>query len=114
MIWTVHTSDVAEQNLQGIERYIADVLLEPITAEKQVDRILTAMESLDQFPLRYRLYEQEPWRSKGFRVFSVDNYLIFYLPDEAAATVAISRIIYGAQDIPAQLEQLETQLEQSE
>jgi len=104
MIWTVHTSDAAEQMLQEIESYIADVLLEPITAAKQVDRILTAIESLDHLPLRHRLYEHEPWHSLGVRVFPVDNFLIFYLLDEAARTVTVSRIIYGSRDIPAQLE----------
>jgi len=107
MIWTVHTSDVADRNLLEIESYIADVLLEPITAEKQADRILTAIESLDQLPLRHRLYEHEPWHSLGFRVFPVDNYLIFYLSDEAARIVTVSHIIYGSRDIPAQLEQSE-------
>ena len=107
MTWTVHTSDVAEQGLQEIESYIADVLSEPIIAEKQVDRILAAIESLDELPLRHRLYEHEPWQSLGFRVFPVDNFLIFYLPDEAARTVTVSHVIYGSRDIPVQLEQSE-------
>jgi len=107
MTWTVYASELADRGLQEIETYIADVLLEPATAGKQIDRILTAMESLDHFPLRHRLYEHEPWHSLGLRVLPVDNYLILYLPDETTKTVMISHVIYGARDIPIQLEETE-------
>jgi len=105
MIWNIHISDDAEQSLQEIESYIADILLEPTTTEKQVNRILTAIESLDQFPLRYRLYEHEPWRTMGLRILPVDNYIVLYLPNEVKAMITVVHIIYGGRDIPAQLEQ---------
>jgi toxin ParE1/3/4 len=107
MIWSIEVSNEAKRSLLEIERYIADVLLEPATAEKQLYRIRDAIWKLDQLPLRHRLYEHEPWHSLGFRVFPIDNFLIFYLPDEATATVTISHIIHGSRDILAQLEQSE-------
>ena len=33
-------------------------------------------------------------------VFPVDNYLVFYLPDEAEHTVYIVRIMYSGRDVP--------------
>ena len=93
MIWKVDYSEDAEQDLQGIYDYIANVLLEPATAENQTDRILDAVDTLDYMPLRYRLCDKGPWRSKGLRVLPVDNYLVFYLPDESQNSVSIVRIM---------------------
>ena len=70
---------------------------------RQTERIMDAADSLDYMPFRYRLYGNEPWRSKGLRVLPVDNYLIFYLPDESKNTVLIIRIMYGGRDISKHL-----------
>ena len=103
MNWNVNYTYDALQDLQTIYDYISLILLEPGIAAKQTDRIMDAADSLDYMPLRYRLYENEPWRSRGLRVLPVDNYLIFYLPDETINSVAIIRIMYGGRDIDKQL-----------
>lgn len=103
MIWKVNYTEDAEQDLQSIFDYISDVLLEPVTATNQTNRIMDAADSLDHMPLRYRLYDKEPWQSRGLRVMPVDNYLVFYLPDETKKTVAIIRIMYGGRDIDKHL-----------
>jgi toxin ParE1/3/4 len=103
MIWKVNYTEDAEQDLQSIFDYISDVLLEPVTAANQTNRIMDAADSLDHMPLRYRLYDKEPWRSRGLRVMPVDNYLVFYLPDETKKIVAIIRIMYGGRDIDKHL-----------
>ena len=41
----------------------------------------------------------------ALRFFPVDNYLIFYLPNESKKVVIIYRIIYGGRDIKKLLEQ---------
>jgi len=107
MIFKVIYSTDAQRNLHEIRAYIHDVLREPQTAQKQLRRIIKAVRGLDQLPFRHRTYEHEPWRSLGFRSFPVDNYLIIYLPNEDAQTVTVAHIIYGARDIPAQLEETE-------
>ena len=103
MIWKVNYTEDAEQDLQSIFDYISGVLLEPVTAANQTNRIMDVADSLDHMPLRYRLYDKEPWRSRGLRVMPVDNYLVFYLPDETKKTVAIIRIMYGGRDIDKHL-----------
>ena len=103
MTWNVEYTDDAEQDLQGIYDYISDTLLEPVTAAKQANRIMDAVDSLGQMPLRYRLYDNELWRAKGLRVLPVDNYLVFYLPDEPKSIVSIIRIMYGGRDIEKHL-----------
>ena len=99
MKWRVDYTDVALEDLQGIFDYISLVLLEPGVAANQADRIMDAADSLDHMPMRYRIYDKEPWRSRGLRVLPVDNYLIFYLPDESKHTVSIIRIMYGGRDV---------------
>lgn len=59
--------------------------------------------SLDEMPQRYKLYDDEPWHSRGLRTLPVNNYLIFYLADEEKAVVTVIRIIYGGRDISKQL-----------
>ena len=104
MSWDIQYDPDAEQELDRIFAYICDVLIEPEIAKKQVARIVSAAASLDHFPLRHRLCDFEPWRSRGVRVLPVDNYLIFYYPNESTHLVTILRIIYGARDLAAQLE----------
>ena len=103
MIFHVAYSAEARQDLRDIYEYIAYELLVSETAAGQTERIMKAIRSLEQMPMRHRLYEEEPWYSQGLRVLPVDNYLVFYLPDENSATVNIIRIMYGGRDIDKQL-----------
>jgi len=104
MIWKVIYTESAYRDLDGIFDHIADVLLEPVIAQNQTDRIMDAVDSLDNMPLRHRLYEHDPWRSRGWRIMPVDNYLVFYLPVEAERTVFIMRIMHGSRNIVAHLD----------
>lgn len=103
MKWKIVYSAQARQDLRNIYEYIAYNFLMPETATKQVQRIMNEMRSLDEMPLRFRLYDREPWYSQGLRFFSVNNYLVFYLPDENQNIVNIVRIMYSGRDIDKQL-----------
>jgi toxin ParE1/3/4 len=63
--------------LRGIYEYIVFTLYEPEVAAGQLDRIESAIMSLDEIPERFRLYEKEPWHSRGLRQFPIDNYIFF-------------------------------------
>ena len=99
-------SEQAFNDLQAIYEYIAFELLVPGVAANQVDRIMKSIKALSEMPMMYKAYEEEPWRSKGIRVFPVDNYLVLYLPKENLNTVNIVRIIYGGRDVKRQLEKI--------
>lgn len=103
MIFHVAYSAKARQDLRDIYEYIAYELLVPETAARQTERIMKAVHSLEQIPMRHRLYKEEPWHSQGLRVLPVDNYFVFYLPDETSATVSIIRIMYSGRNIDKQL-----------
>ncbi|MCD8116411.1 MAG: type II toxin-antitoxin system RelE/ParE family toxin [Oscillospiraceae bacterium] len=103
MSWKVVYTSHARQDIRSVYSYIANELLAPETAAGQTQRIMKAIRSLDEMPMRFRLYEDEPWLSRGLRILPVDNYLVFYLPNESAGTVSIVRILYGGMDIRRQL-----------
>lgn len=103
MIFHVVYTAEARQDLRDIYEYIAYELLEPGIAGGQTDRIMKAARSLEQMPMRHTRYEEEPWRSQGLRFLPVDNYIIFYLPDETTGIVSIIRIMYGDRNVKRQL-----------
>ena len=98
MIWRVIYSDEARKDLRNIYDYIANELEVPEVAAGQVRRIMSMIRYLDNMPYRYPLYREEPWYSQGIRVVPVDNYLIFYLPDEEHHAINILRIMYSGRD----------------
>ena len=103
MSWNIVYSSQARQDLRSIFEYISNELCAPDTAANQSRRIMKSIRDLEEMPMRYRLYENEPWNSIGLRFFSVDNYLVFYLSKETENIVNIIRIMYGGRDIRKQL-----------
>ena len=103
MIYVVRISEQADQDLRNIFEYIAFELLAPENAAGQLDRLEEAISKLDNMPEKYRRYEREPWFSRGLRVFPVDNYLVFYIPDMDEKTVTVIRVMYGGRDIDKEL-----------
>lgn len=105
--WKVFYTEQAERDLRSIFEYISFSLLELEIAKNQSLRIMDAIAKLNQMPLRYHLYEKEPWHSKGLRVLPIDNYVAFYLPIESKTIVVVIRIMYAGRDIEEQLWQTE-------
>ncbi|MBF0980371.1 MAG: type II toxin-antitoxin system RelE/ParE family toxin [Clostridiales bacterium] len=93
----------AKKDLICIMRYIREELFAPGSAEKLSNKILASIKTLDEMPMRCRLCEQENWKLLGLRFLSVDNYLVFYVPDEEHKLVKIYRIIYGKVNIENEL-----------
>ena len=91
----------AKKDLRNIFRYISEELLAPENAAGQTERML------DTMPNRNRLYEEEPWHSRGLRFFPVDNYLVFYKTYDETEIVYVVRIMYGGRDVHKQLNQTE-------
>lgn len=75
MNWEIEFTDQAKQDLRDILDYITYELQEPKVAVNLVRQITKEILSLEQMPMRYRLYDEEPWQSQGLRCFPVKNYL---------------------------------------
>lgn len=101
--YEVIVTDQAERDLRGIYEYITMELLSPVNAAGQLDRLEAAIEKLYTFPESHKRYKEEPWRSRNLRILPVDNYIVFYIPDNDDMTVTVIRVIYGGRDIEEQL-----------
>ena len=109
MTYDVKITEHARLDMKMIYEYIADTLMESVTAEKQYTRIETAVFSLNQMPERFRRYEKEPWRSRNLRVMPVDNYIVFYTVDNEKRVVSVARIMYGRRDTEKELDDMAQQ-----
>lgn len=105
MIYEVTTTDQADTDLRGIYEYIAFELLSPDNAIGQLDRLEKNIMGLEEFPEKFRHYEKEPWHSRGLRGMPVDNYLVFYIPDNDAGIVTVIRVMYAGRDVDSQLKE---------
>ena len=106
MNYEVRLTTQAENDLRGIFEYIAFDLQSVQNAAGQLDRLEQGIASLGQMPERFRVYENEPWRSRNLRIMPVDNYLVFYIPNHEEQIVHIMRVMYGGRDVNRQLNQL--------
>lgn len=97
--WRVVLTPEFRQEFKDIYAYIAEVLLVPDTAKKQAMRILEHVERLNEMPSRFLLVEKEPWRSRGLRKMIVDNYIVFYYPNEKSKEVVVFHVFYGGRNI---------------
>lgn len=99
MKYTIFIAKKAEEDLGKIFEYLAYKVMAGENAVRQLNRIQTAIESLDEMPLRNRVYDKEPWETRNLRIMPVDNYLVFYLTETEVLKVTILRIMYGGRDI---------------
>lgn len=103
MIYEVITTNQTDVDLRDIYEYIAFELLSPDNASGQLKRLEEHIIGLEKFPEKFKLYEKEPWRSRGLRVMPVDNYMVFYFIDKAAGIVTVVRVMYVGRDADNQL-----------
>ena len=50
-------------------------------------------------PERFKAYGREPWQSRGLRQMVIDNFIVFYIPDNQKALVTVIRVIYSGRNI---------------
>lgn len=105
--YTVKLTRQAEEQLREIVEYIRFTLQAPNTASKMLDALAEEIYSLDQFPYRAPLTEEEPWHSQGVHRIAVKNFLIYFWVDEAQKNVQVTGIIYGRRDQRHQLSNLD-------
>ena len=86
-------------DLIRIYSYISTVLLEPDTAEAQVNHIRDCIRKLDDLPFRHKVVDWEPWRTMEMRIFPVNSYDVYYLVNKDQTTVQIVRIFYSGRDV---------------
>lgn len=105
--YAVKITPQAQKQLREIVNYISYTLQAPGTAMKMLDTLEKEIVSLDQFPNRVPLTEEEPWHSQDVHKLTVKNYLVYFWVDEEAKKVQVFGIIYGRRDQRHQLSNLD-------
>ena len=88
----------AVSDLRGIMRYITEILKEPVIAKRIYTSIREQIFTLDHFPLRQPLVNDETFAMRGLRKMPVENYLVFYVADEAKKEVRVLRVLYNRRE----------------
>ena len=110
MNWKIQYSASSREDLRSIFDYITYEFLSPEYAAGQIERIMKAVRTLEDMPMRHSVYSEEPWKTRQVRFLPVDNYVIFYLPNGDSCTVNIIRIIYGGRDMKHQIKETKEEL----
>lgn len=105
--YTVKITKQAQGHIREIIRYIRFTLQAPVSAMKMLDTLEQEIASLDHFPNRVPLTEEEPWHSQGIHKLTVKNYLVYFWIDEDAKKVQVIGVVYGRKDQRHQLANLE-------
>ena len=95
--FTVQITDEALLDMEEIYNYIAVDLFLPDSALEQYNRIAQAILSLDIFPERCPLFENEPEHTLGIRKLIIDNYIICFIID--SENVTVTDVLYGASNL---------------
>ena len=106
--YAVTYSTMALEDLRDIYEYIRYTLIAPIAAEHQILRIRKVIASLNIFPMRHMIVDEEPWKSKMMYKVPLDKYVVFYCVDDIMHVVSIARIFYGGRDIENLMNHLDT------
>lgn len=106
--YAVKITKQAHRQIREIVSYIRFTLQAPETAIKMLDTLEQAISSLDRFPNRAPLVEEEPWHSQGIHKLVVKNYLVYFWVNESMKRVQVFGVIYGRKDQRHQLSDLES------
>ena len=93
--YSIEILEAAEADVQEIQDYIANKLLNPIAAIRRVTLIEQAIASLKVKPSRIALVRDDCLALKGYRMIVVKNHLVFFIVREETKQVFIMRVLYG-------------------
>lgn len=98
MKWKIKYSDQARRDIRDIYEYMAYEVHEPEMAAKQVQKIMKNIRRLDEMPMRYPIYREEPWKSQGVRYYPEGKQLVFYQVEREKRMVNIVRVMNERRD----------------
>jgi plasmid stabilization system protein ParE len=98
MKYRVILENPAKFDLHGILQYITNVLKAPVAARRIYQSIKTQIKTLEEFPQRCKLVDDELLAVRGVRSLSVENYIAFFVIDESAREVHVLRVLYSRRE----------------
>lgn len=96
--YMVKITSQAEKQIQEIIHYITNDLKAPDAALHLLDTLEDSFSSLEHFPQRVVLIDEEPWHTKGIHRLPAKNFLVYFWIDEDNLKVQVTAIIYEKRD----------------
>ena len=78
--YTIKMTKQAQEQLHDITHYIASDLKAPDASLNLLNFLENSIMSLNHFPQRIALINEEPWRSNKIRRMPIKNFLIYFCP----------------------------------
>ena len=101
-------TETAAQDIEEKADYIAAQFRDPGLADSWYLRLRTELqEQLSTFPLKYPLYDVEPWNQRGIREYVSRTDVVLYSIDEKAHKVFIRAVCTKGRDLAAHLNEQE-------
>ena len=97
-MYTTEITKPAESDILDAAIYIMEQLQNPTAANRLLDEVEKAVQSLDTMPQRYAVVKDDTLARLGYRFMPVLNYLLFYIIREETNTIVIHRFLYGRRD----------------
>lgn len=89
----------AIRELDSIYEYIAKDKQSLENAQGQVDRLKTAILSLDMFPQSHQERNEGKYAGKGYRQLLTDNYISIFQIDESEKIVTVVTVQYQGRNL---------------
>ena len=105
--YEVEVMPSADNDIQLIYDYIANVLESVDNADNTINAIENVIISLAKVPKRGMIYPNEPWKSKELRMIFANNYTIFYYVFDRELVVKVVKVAYSGMDFEEVLKKLE-------
>ena len=103
--YSVEVTLQAQEQMREIAVYVAKELKNRDAALGVLDSFEEAILSLEEFPERVALTEEEPWRSEGIHQLIVENFFIYFWIDDKV--VRITAVVYQKRDQRRQLRKMD-------
>lgn len=94
MNYIIHITATAERDIIQAADYIEFTLKNPSAAEHLLDVITEQINSLADFPEKFRLVDDPVLTSWGIRFILINHYLAFYTVDTEKQLVTVVRFLY--------------------
>lgn len=95
MSYNIIISQKAEKDIIEAADYIEFILHNPKAVDDLLDKVAEEIEKLSVMPAKFGIVDEPVLKAWGVRMFSVNNYFVFYRINEAANSVNIVRFLYG-------------------
>lgn len=94
MSYQIHITSVAERDIINAADHIELILKNPKAADDLLNEAEKQINSLSEFPEKFKLVDDPVLSSWGIRFVTVKNYMAFYTIDETNKLVIIVRFLY--------------------